>query len=285
MASRSLEAVRCAYAEKIAAQADLQSVALARAFAEVAREDFVGPGPWQLMRPVDLDPSYEQTPDADPVHLYDTVLVALDPARRLNNGEPASLARWLDALSLTPGDHFLHVGCGVGYYTAIAAHAIGSTGRVLGLEVVPELAERAQQNLDAWAHAEVRCGSEIASAEEPFDAIFVNAGATEIRCEWLDALSRCGRLLVPLTVGLREQEVGVGRMLLVEKCERELAARFVTPVAIFHCAGARSVRGEQRLRRAFDAGGAESIRSLRRDPHASGADCWLHAGSFCLSSA
>ena len=35
------------------------------------------------------------------------VLAALDANRTLNNGEPASLSRWLDSLDLGPGDRFL----------------------------------------------------------------------------------------------------------------------------------------------------------------------------------
>src|SRR5262249_62421972 len=115
-----LAKVRREYAEKIRAIAGLHSGALARAFAAVAREASVGPGPWQILGLPDVT-RYETTPDADARRLYDNVLVALDADRNLNNGEPATLARWLDALELAPGDRFLHIGCGVGYYTAIAA--------------------------------------------------------------------------------------------------------------------------------------------------------------------
>ena len=77
------------------------------------------------------------------------VLVALDANRTLNNGEPASLSRWLDSLDLGPGDRFLHIGCGVGYYTAIAAEMVLPRGGVVGVEVDPQLAERAKRNLSA----------------------------------------------------------------------------------------------------------------------------------------
>jgi len=84
--------------------------------------------------------------------LYDNVLVALDAPRRLNNGEPAALARWLDTLDLAPGERLLHVGCGVGYYTAIGAEAVSRDGSVLGVEIDPELAERARRNLAPYAN-------------------------------------------------------------------------------------------------------------------------------------
>jgi hypothetical protein len=34
----------------------------------------------------------------DPRHLYHDVVVVLDLARDINNGQPAALARWIDAL-------------------------------------------------------------------------------------------------------------------------------------------------------------------------------------------
>ena len=78
--------------------------------------------------------------DADPAHLYHDVLVAIDPARRLNNGQPSYLAFCLDALDLREADCVLHVGCGVGYYTAIAAEVVGPGGRVIGVEIDADLA-------------------------------------------------------------------------------------------------------------------------------------------------
>ncbi len=42
----------------------LRSETLVRAFASVPREDFVGPGPWKVLRPPDVW-RYEVTPDAE----------------------------------------------------------------------------------------------------------------------------------------------------------------------------------------------------------------------------
>jgi protein-L-isoaspartate(D-aspartate) O-methyltransferase len=168
-----LDRARREFAEKIRTTAGLRSEALVRAFASVPREDFVGPGPWKLLRPPDVG-RYAVTPDGDPRHLYDCVLVALDASRGLNNGEPASLARWLDSLDLAPGDRVLHIGCGVGYYTAIAAEAVTPGGRVVGVEVDPELAERARRNLIPWPSVTVVCADGCEFEAEPFDVIFVN---------------------------------------------------------------------------------------------------------------
>jgi protein-L-isoaspartate(D-aspartate) O-methyltransferase len=281
--SLALAPIRHAYAEKLRIRAGLRSERLARAFATVPREAFLGPGPWQILRLGAPARGYEPTPDADPRHLYDNVLVALDASRHLNNGEPAALARWLDDLELREGESLLHVGCGVGYYTAVAAEAVSATGRVVGVEIDGALAARAAANLARWPQVEVVAEAAHALQSGAFDAVFVNAGATELSAAWLDALREGGRLLVPLTVDLPQPNLGAGHMLLVTRRRAEWAARFVSPVGIFHCAGARTSEGHARLRRAFDAGGHEEVQSLRCDAHREEPACWLHAAAFCLS--
>src|ERR1051326_2977293 len=142
-----LQELRHKFALKIQRDASIRSRGLINGLSIIPRENFVGHGPWKLMRPDDRKSiDYEITPDDDPGHLYDTVLVALDAARGLNNGEPKSLLRFLDMLDLAPGDRFLHIGCGVGYYTAIAGQAVLPGGKVVGVELDPGLAERARQN-------------------------------------------------------------------------------------------------------------------------------------------
>src|SRR6516162_6656791 len=106
----SADRVRREFAHRIQADIGLRSSALVNALSTVPREDFVGPGPWKILRPAQMNAGYQMTPDEDPRHIYDTVLVALDASRGLNNGEPSSLLRFLDILDLAPGDRFLHIG-------------------------------------------------------------------------------------------------------------------------------------------------------------------------------
>jgi protein-L-isoaspartate(D-aspartate) O-methyltransferase len=103
--STDLERARVDFAERLRQAVGLRSAALVRAFGTVPREHFVGPGPWKILVPPDLL-AYRDTPGNDPRYLYDNVLVALDASRRLNNGEPAALARWLDTLDLATGRAF-----------------------------------------------------------------------------------------------------------------------------------------------------------------------------------
>jgi protein-L-isoaspartate(D-aspartate) O-methyltransferase len=95
MASSTLVSARAAYAERIRALAGLRSPALFRALGRVPREEFIGPGPWKILLFSEIGRGYRDT--SDPRDLYDNVLIALDPVRRLNNGAPAALLRWFDS--------------------------------------------------------------------------------------------------------------------------------------------------------------------------------------------
>jgi protein-L-isoaspartate(D-aspartate) O-methyltransferase len=285
MNSVNLEQARANFADDIRRTGDIKSAALIEGLATVPREDFLGPGPWRILRPADMAKGYQSTPDADPRHLYDNVLVALDESRMLNNGEPLALLLFLDSLQLSSADRFLHVGCGVGYYTAIAAHAVGSQGSVVGVEIDQDLAARADKNLRPYRNVKVIIADGALGNFGSFDAIFVNAGCTRPQPSWLDQLAIGGRLLIPLTVELPSAPgIGAGYMLLVTRHETGYAARLTSPVGIFHCESARTSEGSALLAKALAQGDFQSIRALRRERHEQGPNCWLHADGFCLEA-
>ncbi len=62
------------------------------AFASVKREDFLGRGPWQIVR---WGPGYILSPSRNPVYLYDDVMVGIIPERNPQQW-PAIIARMTD---------------------------------------------------------------------------------------------------------------------------------------------------------------------------------------------
>ena len=153
--------LRSFFARYVAARGGADDPRIEAAFAAVPREPFAGPAPWSVL-PVGRwcvppsGPSYIRTPDDDPAFLYQDALVALDPARGINIGEPSLHARCLDALAVREGEAVLHVGAGSGYYTAILAHLVGPAGRVHAFEIDPDLAGRAGRNLADLPWVELR---------------------------------------------------------------------------------------------------------------------------------
>lgn len=138
-----IETARHAYAEELRFTAHVRTPKIVAAFATVPREHFVGPGPWRVRSPMG-GAEYWTTDNADLRHVYHDVLIALDEARGLNNGQQSLWASLLDGLAISPGDHVLHLGCGTGYYSAILAELAGPHGTVMAVEIDAALAARAR---------------------------------------------------------------------------------------------------------------------------------------------
>jgi protein-L-isoaspartate(D-aspartate) O-methyltransferase len=185
-----LRIIRAAYAKQILAAARVTGDArLEAAFGAICREDFLGPGPWPIVRWLG---EYVLTPDADPVYLYTNDLVGIVPERRLNNGQPSLHAYLIHRAAPAAGDHVVHIGTGSGYYTAILAHLAGPSGRVTGIEYDPELAARAKANLVPLQNVEILEGDGALIGFDQADVIYVNAGCTRPAESWLDRLAEAG---------------------------------------------------------------------------------------------
>ena len=247
-------------------------------------EHFVGPGPWRIFSSAHLG-DYWTTADANPRHVYHDVLIALDETRGINNGQPSLWAKLYDQLNLSAGANVVHIGAGAGYFSAILAEIVGPRGRVTAIEIDPQLAGRARDNLVPWPQAIVVVADGVAFQEEqPANAIIVNAGVSHIPMTWVDMLSADGgRLLVPLTKSDRW-----GGFLLIERQTEEARrylAKHVGPTGIIHCIGGRNVAAEERLNAAMAHSRMSDVQSLRRAPDEPDETCWLSGDGWWLSTA
>ena len=274
------------YAEEIRENAKVSSTALLQAFAKVPREEFVGKSPWKILPPPAAGYSQPQVAEvADPAELYRDVAVLLDPLRNLTNGNPGTLAPWLDALNLSEGKSVFHLGCGTGYYTAVIAEAVEPSGQVTAFEVDPTLAGQARANLARYPNVQVVEGDGGVADTGARDAILINAGVTHPRESWLDNLRPAGSLVLPLTVEFGMPHVGKGMVLHVSRMGSGFAARFLpVPVMIYSCSSVRDSQLGSLLGQQFISGTFSSVQSLRRDTHSPAPSCWLHTSSFCLST-
>ena len=194
--STELEDVRNLYARLMAASAGSDDPRFERAFGSVRREAFLPPGPWRLGT-FRTNHRYVLTPSADPIHLYQNALVAIDADRGINNGEPFLHAAWLGAIDPRPGEVICHIGAGTGYYTALLSTLASPGGRVVAFEIESDLAARARENLQRYEGVSVVAGDATELPLPPCDVIYVNAGVVCPPLSWLEALLPGGRMIFP----------------------------------------------------------------------------------------
>lgn len=149
---------------------------------------------------VDLEGAYRDI--AVPTHR--------DPEGRVVSScsQPSMVALMLEQLSVEPGQRVLEIGAGTGYNAALLRHLVGAGGRVVSIDLDPEIcAEARVRTRAAGAEVEVELGDGALGwpSAAPFDRIIVTAAAEDLPPAWWEQLTDDGRLVVPLHLGPRAE--------------------------------------------------------------------------------
>lgn len=132
-----------------------------------------------------------------------------------NVSKPTVAAFMLELLDAHEGDSVLEVGSGSGWVTALLSHIVGKGGTVHAVEIVPELVERAKENLSKYDYPQAtveHAGTALGSVEHgPYDRILVTADSGEIPQELVAQLKEGGLLVLPVDGSIVKVEKKNGR--------------------------------------------------------------------------
>lgn len=132
-------------------------------------------------------------------HAYEDRPLPIEEGQTIS--APHMVAMMAEMLELAPGMKVLEVGAGTGYHAAVYAELV-RPGTVFSIEVVPRLAEFAQDNLRRAGYDDVRViladGSKGLPEEAPFDRISVAAAAPQVPQPLKQQLKDGGIMLVPV---------------------------------------------------------------------------------------
>jgi protein-L-isoaspartate(D-aspartate) O-methyltransferase len=252
----SLAEIKRFYGKLMAAAANSADPRLEDVFAEVPREAFMPPAPWRIM----VNHQYFETPSADPAYLYQNALVALDPDKGVNNGEPSLHAGWIGAVSPKPGEIICHIGAGTGYYTAILSSLALPGGRVEAYEIDHDLAQKAQENLASFENVSVAHADATRALLPAADIIYVNAGVIAPPLSWLEALKPNGRMIFPW-----RPTKDVGLAIVVKRTSTGFAVKPLTSAWFISCIGASDAEESLKAPSEAQAWSARSMRLTAND--------------------
>jgi len=116
--------------------------------------------------------------------------------------QPYTVAVMLELLHPTLGNRVLDIGSGSGWTTALLATAVGKSGFVEGVEIIPSLAEYGNTNLRKIPidNASITLADPSALGREGnlYDRILVSASAPEMPKKLFDQLKEGGILVIPI---------------------------------------------------------------------------------------
>ena len=154
--------------------------------------------------------------------------------------QPLVVAFMLEQLEPKEGDKILDIGSGSGWTSALLKEIVGKKGRVIAIDIIPELVEFGKKNVAKYNFlapyrtkgsgagiekglpagrqgiVEFICtdGSKGYKKEAPYDKILASASAQSLPQAWKEQLKIGGRIVTP---------IGSSIWLFIKKTEKEFA--------------------------------------------------------------
>ncbi|MCX6738353.1 MAG: protein-L-isoaspartate O-methyltransferase [Candidatus Parcubacteria bacterium] len=161
----------------------LKTDRIIKAFKEIKREDFI---------PEDIK-NLSEINEALSIGFGQTI------------SQPLVVAFMLEKLEPKPGDKILDIGSGSGWTSTLLASIVGDKGKVIGIEIIPELKEFGQKNASNYDFIKNGILKFVCSdgrdgylEEALYDAILCSAGTDSVPSALKNQLKIGGKIVIPI---------------------------------------------------------------------------------------
>lgn len=159
-----------------------------------------------ILKTPEIISAFESTDRVNFIKLRDKSIayedIPLDIGYDQTISQPLTVAFMLEELEPKNGDSVLDVGSGSGWTTALLAYIVGISGKVVGLEIIPELVDFGLSNIQKCKldHAKIEKAEKgiLGKPGQKFDRILVSASAKKLPEELILQLKPGGILVVPV---------------------------------------------------------------------------------------
>lgn len=152
-----------------------------------------------------------------------------------SSSQPTIMAIMLDQLGAKRGQRVLEIGAGTGFNAALLAHIVGPKGRVVSIDLDPEIVGRAEENLAAAGTEGVTVLSADGALGDPghgpYDRIIATVGVWDLAPAWHEQLAKRGRLVVPLDLR------GIQRAVCFERADDHWTSMSARPCGFMRMRG------------------------------------------------
>lgn len=188
---------------------------------QLVKRDITDPNVIHAMREV---PRHQFIPEENRSFAYEDGPVLI--GHRQTISQPYIVALMTQSLELKKEEKVLEVGTGSGYQSAVLDFLGVKTYTI---EIVPELAKFAEENLKRTGHPSVKIktgdGYEGWKEFAPYDAIIVTCAPDKIPQPLIDQMSPDGRMIIP--VGTEHE---IQDLVLARKIKGQIERKSIAPV-------------------------------------------------------
>jgi len=167
--------------ESLKEEGVLKTPKIIEAFLKIKREDFV----------IDKEWAYLDT--ALPIGFNQTI------------SQPLVVAFMLELLEPKEGEKILDIGSGSGWTTTLLAYCVSLKGKVIAIEIIPELKEFGENNVKKYNFIKkgivkfiLKDGKLGYEKEAPYDKILVSCSATAVPLALKKQLKIGGKMVIPI---------------------------------------------------------------------------------------